>query len=30
MFASTVSGTMGAKQAMDRAQQQVERFYKKA
>jgi multiple sugar transport system substrate-binding protein len=30
MFASVVSGTMAAKQAMDRAQQQVERIYKKA
>ncbi len=30
MFAATVSGTMGAKRAMHRAQQQVERIYKKA
>src|ERR1700722_1618043 len=30
MFASTVSGTMEAKDAMHRAQQQVERIYKKA
>jgi multiple sugar transport system substrate-binding protein len=30
MFASTVSGTMDAKAAMRRAQQQVERIYKKA
>jgi multiple sugar transport system substrate-binding protein len=30
MFASTVSGTMDAKAAMHRAQQQVERIYKRA
>ena len=30
MFAATVSGTLGAKTAMKRAQQQVERIYKKA
>jgi multiple sugar transport system substrate-binding protein len=30
MFAATVTGTMEAKSAMHRAQQQVERFYKKA
>jgi multiple sugar transport system substrate-binding protein len=30
MFASTVSGATAAKQAMDRAQQQVARIYKKA
>jgi hypothetical protein len=30
MFAATVSGTLEAKSAMQRAQQQIERIYKKA